>query len=95
MGRPKLPEDQKPVCQTVRLRPQTADYVCQYAIRHHISVYALLGKIIDGWVYANQITHSSTSVLYSQTVTVRAMRIGAVSSTSRQDVSTLRPESSS
>ena len=47
MGRPRLPPDQRPVTQSVRLSAATADIVCRLALRRRVSVYALLGGIIE------------------------------------------------
>lgn len=52
-GRKKLALEERPVSQTVRLSPETADLVCVMAIRRGISVYAFLGGIIER-VFAKQ-----------------------------------------
>ena len=72
-GRPRLPDDQRPVCQNVRLTPATADAVCRYALHHNISVYALLGQVIE-LVFAKWIIPSSTVLAYRQHVTVQIVR---------------------
>ena len=73
MGRPRLSEEQRPVCQTIRLKPATADAVSRYALKHHISVYRLLGNVIDQ-VFAKWIIPSSTVLAYRQHVTVQIVR---------------------
>ena len=53
MGRPRVPIEQRPVNQSVRLSPETADIVCRIALRRGVSVYSLLGGIIER-VFAKQ-----------------------------------------
>ena len=89
MGRPRLSEEQRPVCQTIRLKPATADAVSRYALKHHISVYRLLGNVIDR-VFAKWIIQPSTVLVYSQThhVTVQVFRraVGSSVSSSQSDL---------
>lgn len=67
MGRPKVPIERKAVSQGIRLEPEVADIVCQYALKHDISVYRLLGRVVTR-VFAQQITTSSGGRLYSELV---------------------------
>jgi hypothetical protein len=55
--RPKLPPELRPVSQTVRLSPQTADVVCRMAIRRGVSVYSFLGGIIERVIEKHKIAH--------------------------------------
>ena len=52
-GRPPVPIEQRPVSQSVRLSPATADRVCRLALRRGVSVYSLLGAIVER-VFAQQ-----------------------------------------
>ena len=62
-GRPPTPVDQRYTPHNVRLSPQVADAVTRYALQHRISVYALLGRIIDR-VFARQIARDARSSAY-------------------------------
>ena len=65
MPRHKLPPELKPVPQSVRLTPETADRVCRLALRRGISVYSLLGGIIER-VFAKHKTPTVGSPGYSE-----------------------------
>lgn len=65
MARPKLPPEQRPVSQTVRLPPDVADAVCRMALRRGVSVYSLLGGIIER-VFEKQKTRQMPESCYSQ-----------------------------
>ena len=66
MARPKLPPEQRSVVQSFRLTPDTADYVCRYALRRQIPVSTLVGQIIER-VFVKQKTHAQASPCYGQT----------------------------
>ena len=63
MGRPRLAPEHKPVIQSVRLSPHTADIVCRMALRRGVSVYAFLGGIIER-VIEKQTTRSPQTSCY-------------------------------
>ncbi len=89
MARPKSPPELKPVAQNVRLTPDTADRVCRLALKRGISVYALLGGIIER-VFEKQKTlapapacygsqSSTLSGVLSESATLRSSRPAAPS----------------
>ena len=65
MARPKIPDDERPVPMTVRLSPIAADVVCRMALKRGISVYALLGGIIER-VFEKQTTRARQEAWYGQ-----------------------------
>lgn len=65
MGRPKVPLDQKIVTRSVRLPPEVDDAVCRYALRHEISVYALLGRVVTR-VFAKQVYSTHAAIVYRE-----------------------------
>lgn len=83
MGRPKVPIEHKIVVQTIRLKPEVADAVCRYALRRNVSVYRLLGDIVEK-VFAKQVYSTTTVIVYgsvsSSSTVVAARRASGVSS---------------
>lgn len=57
MARPRVPVECRPVTQSVRLSPATADQVCRMALKRGVSVYAFLGGIIERVMAKQRIAH--------------------------------------
>ena len=57
MGRPKLPEHERPVPHQVRLRPYISDTVYHLAQARGVSQYQFLGDLIERVITLHQIRH--------------------------------------
>ena len=74
-GRPPKGIERKYVPHGVRLTPEVSDAVCRYALKHHVSVYKLLGDVIAR-VFAHNVRLSSSAIGYREvtSLTVVAAR---------------------